>query len=90
MWLYMINIAITKLSSKGQIVIPSEMRGDFSVGEKLVIIKNEEQLILKKASDLDKNFEEDLAFARRTEEALKIYEKGLYKEMNAREFTDTL
>jgi len=42
MVLYMINIAITKLSSKGQIVIPSEMRGDFSVGEKLVIIKNED------------------------------------------------
>ena len=90
MVLYMINIAITKLSSKGQIVIPLEMRGDFSVGEKLVVIKNREQLILKKASDLDKNFEEDLAFARRTEEALKRYEKGLYTEMNAREFTDEL
>jgi AbrB family looped-hinge helix DNA binding protein len=33
----MINVAITKLSSKGQIVIPSEMRDDFSKGEKLVI-----------------------------------------------------
>jgi len=41
-------------------------------------------------SDLDKNFEEDIAFARRTEEALKRYEKGLHKEMNAREFTDDL
>ena len=90
MVLYMINIAITKLSSKGQIVIPSEMRGDFIVREKLVIIKNKEQLILKKASDLDKNLEEDLAFARKTEEALKRSEKGLYKEMNAKEFTDKL
>lgn len=66
------------------------MRGDFIVGEKLVIIKNREQLILKKASDLDKNFEEDLAFAKRTEEALKRIEKGLYKEMNSGEFTDEL
>ena len=86
----MIDIAITKLSSKGQIVIPSEMRDDFSVGEKLVIIKNGEQLILKKASDLGKNFEEDLTFAKRTEESLKRYEKGLYKEMNARDFVNEL
>jgi len=65
----MIDIAVTKLSSKGQVVIPL---GD--------------QLILKKASDLGKNFEEDLTFAKRTEDALKRYEKGLYKEMNARDF----
>jgi len=45
----MIDIAITRLSSKGQIVIPSEMRKNFNIGEKLVIIKNEEQLILKKS-----------------------------------------
>ena len=50
----MINVAITKLSSKGQIVIPSEMRDDFSKGEKLVIIKSGKQLILKKVSDLGK------------------------------------
>ena len=86
----MIDIAITKLSSKGQVVIPSEMRADFGEGEKLVIIKNGEQLILKKASDLDKNFAEDLAFARRTEEALKRYENGLFKELNTRDFTTEL
>jgi AbrB family looped-hinge helix DNA binding protein len=86
----MIDIAITKLSSKGQVVIPSEMRADFGEGEKLVIIKNGEQLILKKASDLDKNFAEDLAFARRTEEALKRYENGLFKELNTRDFTNEL
>ena len=50
----MIDIAITKLSSKGQIVIPVEMRGNFSEGEKLLIIKNGEQLILKKVSDSGK------------------------------------
>ena len=86
----MIDVAITKLSSKGQVVIPSEMRADFGEGEKLVIIKNGEQLILKKASDLDKNFAEDLAFARRTEEALKRYENGLFKELNTRDFTNEL
>ena len=86
----MIDIAITKLSSKGQVVIPSEMRADFDEGEKLVIIKNKEQLILKKASDMDKNFADDLDFARRTEEALKRYENGLFKEMDARDFATEL
>ena len=86
----MIDIAITKLSSKGQIVIPSEMRDNFSVGEKLVIIKNEEQLILKKVSGLGKNFEEDLIFAKRTEEAIKRYEKGRCTEMNAKDFVNEL
>jgi AbrB family looped-hinge helix DNA binding protein len=86
----MIDIAITKLSSKGQIVIPSEMRGNFSEGEKLVIIKNGKQLILKKVSDIGKNFEEDITFAKRTEEALIMYEKGHYKAMDARDFANEI
>ena len=86
----MIDVAITKLSSKGQIVIPSEMRTGFNKGEKLVIIKNEGQLILKKVKDLGKNFEDDLIFAKRTEEALKNYEKGFSKEMNAKDFTNEI
>lgn len=86
----MIDVAITKLSSKGQIVIPSEMRNGFNKGEKLVIIKNEGQLILKKVKDLGKNFEEDLTFAKRTEEALKRYENGLSKEMSAKDFANEI
>lgn len=72
----MANINITRMSSKGQIVIPLDMRGDFKEGEKLVILKNKNQIILKKAKDFDKNIEEDLEFARRTEEAWKRIEKG--------------
>lgn len=86
----MIDIAITRLSSKGQIVIPSEMRKNFNIGDKLVIIKNDEQLILKKASDFNNNLEDDLIFAKRTEDALKKYEKGLYKEMDDKSFTNEI
>jgi len=86
----MIDIAITKLSSKGQIVIPIEMRGNFSEGEKLLIIKNGEQLILKKVSDSGNNFEEDITFAKRTEKAIKMYEKGHYKEMNEKDFVNEI
>lgn len=80
------NIAITKMSSKGQVVIPSELREDIEEGEKLIIIKNDHQLILKKASELDKQLQEDLEFARRTEEALKRYEQGKFKRMNFDDF----
>lgn len=76
------EIAITKMSSKGQIVIPAEMRKDINEGDKLVIIKNNKQLIMKKTSDLDENLKEDLEFAKKTEEAFQRYEKGEFIEMD--------
>lgn len=74
---------MTKMSSKGQIVIPAEMRQDMKEGEKMLIIKDGDRMILRKACDA-KNFREDLIFAKRTEDALRKYEKGLFvkKEKN--------
>jgi AbrB family looped-hinge helix DNA binding protein len=80
------DVAITKMSSKGQIVIPAKMRGDLQEGDKLIIIRSGAQFILKKASELEKQFTEDLEFARRTEEALARIEKGEFKEMTKDEF----
>ena len=84
------KIDFTKMSSKGQVVIPLEMRKDIKEGEKLVIIKNGEQIIMKKASSMDKNLEEDLEFARRTEEAYKRYEKGEFISLPADKFLEEL
>jgi len=72
----MVEINITKLSSKGQVVIPSEMRKKIKVGEKLLIIQNKDSIILKKASDMDEQLKEDLEFAKRTEDAWKRIESG--------------
>ncbi len=80
------NIAMTKMSSRGQVVIPAEMREDIEEGDKLIIIKSDNQIIMKKANKLDKNFEEDIEFARRTEEALKRIEQGKGIEMSFDEF----
>ena len=77
---------MTKMSSKGQIVIPSEMRKNIKEGEKIVIIQNGNQLILKKAKDFSKNIEEDLVFAKRTEEAWKRYDKGEFISMDFDDF----
>ena len=80
------DIAITKMSSKGQVVIPAEMRKGLHEGDKLLIIQNEKQLIMKKASEIEKNLAEDLEFAKKTEEALKRIEKSKGTRMEFDEF----
>lgn len=86
----MTQIDITRMSSKGQIVIPAELREGIKEGEKLVVIRNENQIILKKANAFGKNLEEDLEFARRTEAAWKRYEKGEFKTMEFDDFIKEL
>ena len=43
------EIGITRMSSRGQIVIPIEMRKDILEGEKLIIVKRDNDIIIKKA-----------------------------------------
>ena len=84
------DIAITKMSSKGQIVIPAEMREDIKEGEKLLIIRDKKHILLRKASEMDKQLKEDLEFARRTEEAWKRYDKGEFRTMTKEQFLKEL
>jgi len=77
------NIGITRMSSKGQIVIPLDMRENIKEGEKLVIIEGNGKLILKKASEIDENFQEDLEFAKRTEEAWQRIEAGEFVSVDS-------
>lgn len=84
------EIAITKMSSKGQVVIPAEMREGISEGDKLIVIQNGKQIILKKASELDKQLKEDLEFARRTEESWREYDKGKFRNMGFDRFMKEL
>jgi len=84
------DIAITKMSSKGQVVIPAEMREDIVEGEKIIVFKSGNQIIMKKASEMDEKMKEDLEFARRTEEAWQKIEKGEGKKMNFDEFIEEM
>lgn len=86
----MIEMGITRLSSKGQIVLPIEMRKGFNEGEKLMVMRRGEQIILQKATMKDEKMAEDLEFARRTEEAYKRYDKGEFIEMSGEDFLDML
>ncbi len=42
-------IDTTKMSSRGQVVIPLEMRKGIQEGDKLIVIKNNNEIILKKS-----------------------------------------
>ena len=86
----MATIGITRVSSKGQIVIPSEMRGDLKEGEEMLIIKDESRFILKKADKVTEQMKEDLEFARRTEEAYKRHEAGDFIIMEAGDFIEEM
>jgi AbrB family looped-hinge helix DNA binding protein len=86
----MAQIGITKMSSKGQVVIPLEMRGNIGEGDKLIVLTNQGQIILKKADDFDKNIEEDLEFAKRTEDAWKSYDWGEFNSMDSEKFLEEM
>jgi AbrB family looped-hinge helix DNA binding protein len=86
----MAKISITKISSKGQIVIPQEMRENLEEGDRLIIIKNDNQLILKKVEDFDKNLKDDLEFAKRTEEAWKRHDSGKFRSLDSKAFIKEL
>jgi len=80
------DVAITRISSKGQVVIPVEMREGFAEGDKLLLIKDNDNIIMKRTNKLNKNFEDDLDFAKRTAASWKKYEKGEFKEMEFDDF----
>lgn len=42
-------IDTTKMSSRGQVVIPLEMRHDISEGDKLIIIRKDDEIVLKRS-----------------------------------------
>jgi len=84
------DFAVTKMSSKGQVVIPAEMRKNIREGDKLVIIQSEGQIILKKATKMDKNFQEDIDFARRTDKAFHRIQSGKGVEMEFDMFIDEM
>ena len=84
------DVAITKISSKGQVVIPAEMRGNLNEGDKLIVFKNKDQIIMKRAEKIDENFKEDIEFAQKTEDAWKRIAKGKGIEMDFEDFIDEM
>ncbi|MBU2616387.1 MAG: AbrB/MazE/SpoVT family DNA-binding domain-containing protein [Nanoarchaeota archaeon] len=84
------DFEITRLSSKGQIVIPQSMRYGMKEGEKMILVRDGDRIILKRASKADENFKEDFEFAKRTEEAWKQIEKGECTTMDFDDFINEM
>ena len=86
----MAQIDMTTMSSKGQVVIPQDLRTDFNEGDRLVVIRNNDQIILKKADKFDKQLEEDLIVTKRVEAAWKEIEEGKFKKMSSEDFLNEI
>ncbi len=72
----MFDIGTTTMSSKGQVVIPVEVRGDIREGDRFVVIRSGENLVLKPAKTAEANFAEDLIAAKRAARAWQDADHG--------------
>ena len=86
MHLTMVSFNVTRMSSKGQIVIPVEMREGIGEGDDLLILRDEDRIVLKKADKVSEQMKEDLEFARQTEGAWQAFEKGEFISMDSDDF----
>ena len=74
------EFAIAKVSTKGQIVIPSFFRNDIHKG----------RIIMKNVKDMAKDLKEDIVFAERVEKAWQEYEEGKFITKSRDEFLKEL
>ena len=72
----MVNIAVSKISSKGQVVIPNSVRKNFQKGEKVVFIEKNGELIMKNMKDFSKKFQEDFLRAQKYTKMIEAYDRG--------------
>ena len=84
------DVAITKMSSKGQVVIPASMRANLPEGERLLVIHDGERIILKPLSEIEPAVREDILFAEKTEQALEEYSRGIFAKKKANDFIDEM
>jgi AbrB family looped-hinge helix DNA binding protein len=82
----MTRMAIVTVSSKGQIVIPATIRDDIKEGDRFVIFRKGDTIVLHSAKGVEKKLSEDEIFAKRTEAAWKRYDQGKFKTASKKEF----
>jgi len=84
------NIAMTKMSSRGQIVLPLGIRGELKEGDSLIILKEHDGWIIKKEADISKKMLEDIEFARETEKSYQNYLKQPKRNLTKEQFLDEM
>tara|TARA_Y100000310_G_scaffold53437_1_gene49049 strand:+ start:317 stop:568 length:252 start_codon:yes stop_codon:yes gene_type:complete len=74
---------ITKLSTKGQIVIPERLRENMEVGEAFVVVKKGDLLVLRKIEGLNK---EEIKELEELQKIWKEIDEGKCKTLTSKEF----
>jgi AbrB family looped-hinge helix DNA binding protein len=82
--------AIAKVSTKGQIVIPTSLRADIDTGDEFLMIKDHGRIILKSMKSLAAKLRDDLLFAEEVEKAWQEYDKGKFVKKSKEEFLKEL
>jgi AbrB family looped-hinge helix DNA binding protein len=72
------EFAIAKVSTKGQIVIPTALRNGINTGDEFLIVKDEDRIILKNIKDIAESMKDDLLFAERVEKSWQEHDKGKF------------
>ena len=76
-------VGMSKVSSRGQIVIPQNMRKNFKEGDSVFFIEEGNNLILSNEETVSEKVLEDLEFVRGTQEAIDEMESGDFIEVNS-------
>ena len=84
------EFAIAKVSTKGQIVIPSALRKNIHAGDEFLIVKDDSRMILKNLKDVAQDIREDLIFAERVEKAWQEHDKGKFVTKSKDDFLKEL
>lgn len=89
MVIYM-EYAIAKVSTKGQIVIPSALRSNIQTGDEFLMIKDNGRIILKNMKNLASDLRNDFMFAEKVEKAWQEYDKGKFENKSKDDFLKEL
>lgn len=84
------EFAIAKVSTKGQIVIPSSIRKDIHTGDEFLIVKDNGRMIMKNMKNLASDLKDDLIFAEKVEKAWKEHDKNKFKTKSKDDFLKEL
>jgi len=75
------DVALGKLGHKGRVVVPKGMRGSWKQGETLLITKQGEQIVLRKASAMEHALQAKVTSGGSTKRVLPhVMKKGVAKK----------
>lgn len=84
------EFAIAKVSTKGQIVIPTSLRKNIMAGDEFLIVKDEDRIVMKNVKSLAADIKDDMLFAQKVDIAWTEYDKGKFVKKSKEDFLKVL